>query len=107
MAIKESELTTYSTIATSDYVRSVTSSGASRKTLASDLAKTIVEQYISSDLAGSNRSIKSAIDSIGNDIDTINEDIDTITGDVSTINGNIEIDAEVIEIYEDLGWANS
>lgn len=86
MAIKESELTTYSAIGTSDYVRSVTSSGASRKTLASDLAKTIVEQYVSSELAGSNRSIKSAIDSIGDDI---------------------EIDAEVIETYEALGWTNS
>ena len=82
MAIKEYELTTYSAIGTSDYVRSVTSSGASRKTLASDLAKTIVEQYVSSELAGSNRSIKSAID-------------------------DTEIDAEVIETYEALGWTNS
>jgi hypothetical protein len=82
MAIKESELTTYSVIGTSDYVRSVTSSGASRKTLVSDLAKTLVEQYISSELAGSNRSIKSAID-------------------------DTEIDAEVIETYEALGWTNS
>lgn len=65
MAIRESLLNTISTIATSDFVRAVTSAGASSKVTVSNLAKAIIENYTGSSLAGSSQSLKNAIDSQG------------------------------------------
>ena len=64
MAIRESLLNTINSIATSDFVRAVTSAGASSKVTVSNLAKAIVENYTGSTLAGSAQSVKSAIDAI-------------------------------------------
>lgn len=68
MAIRESLLDALSSIATSDFVRSVTSAGASSKVTVSNLAKSIIENYTGSTLAGSSQSVKSAIDAIGADV---------------------------------------
>ena len=70
MAIRESLLDALSSIGTSDFVRSVTAAGASSKVTVSNLAKTIIENYTGSTLAGSSRSVKSAIDAINNAIPT-------------------------------------
>ena len=85
MAVREIELTSHAAIDTSDYVRTVTSLGASRKTLASDFAKMIVETY-TSDLGGSEKSLKDAITDLDDDT---------------------EIEEIVIEAYRALGWADS
>lgn len=63
MAIRESELSTLSSISTSDYVRSV-AGGASSKVKVSDLAKTTLEEYSGSKIAGANQSVKAAVDSL-------------------------------------------
>ena len=64
MAVRESLLNTINSIATSDFVRAVTSAGASSKVTVSNLAKAIVENYTGSTLAGSSQSVKSALDSL-------------------------------------------
>lgn len=64
MAIRESVLNTINSIATSDFVRAVTSAGASSKVTVSNLAKAIIENYSGSTLGGSSRSVKSAIDAL-------------------------------------------
>lgn len=46
MSIKESALTTITSIAQSDYVRAVTSAGGSRKLTVANLAKTVLEAYV-------------------------------------------------------------
>lgn len=64
MAIKESLLTVVNSISDSDFVRAVTSAGASRKLSVSNLAKHIVETYTGSTIAGSAQSVKSAVDAM-------------------------------------------
>ena len=64
MSIKESALTAITSIAQSDFIRAVTSAGASRRITLANLAKAIVESYTGSSLAGSSQSVKSAIDSL-------------------------------------------
>ena len=64
MSIKESALTAITSIAQSDFIRAVTSAGASRRITIANLAKAIIEQYTGSSLAGSSQSVKSAIDSL-------------------------------------------
>ena len=64
MSIKESALTAITAISNSDFVRAVTSAGASRRITVANLAKQIVEGYAGSSLAGSRQSVKSAIDSL-------------------------------------------
>ncbi len=64
MAIKESLLTVVNSIGDSDFVRAVTSAGASRKLSVSNLAKHIVETYTGSTIAGSAQSVKSAVDAV-------------------------------------------
>lgn len=69
MAIKESALSLITSIAQGDWVRAVTSAGASRRITFANLAKAIVESYTGSSLAGSNQSVKAAIDSLGGKTD--------------------------------------
>lgn len=64
MSIKESALTAITSISNSDFVRAVTSAGASRRITVSDLAKQIIEGYAGSTVAGSAQSVKSALDSL-------------------------------------------
>ena len=64
MAIKESALSLITSIAQGDWVRAVTSAGASRRVTVADLAKAIVETYTGSSLAGSAQSVKAALDSL-------------------------------------------
>ena len=64
MSIKESALTAITAISNSDFVRAVTSAGASRRITVANLAKQIIEGYAGSSLAGSSQSVKSAIDSL-------------------------------------------
>lgn len=64
MSIKESALSAITSISNSDFVRAVTSAGASRRITVSNLAKQIIEGYEGSTVAGSAQSIKSALDSL-------------------------------------------
>lgn len=68
MSIKESALTAITSIAQSDFIRAVTSAGASRRITLANLAKAIVESYTGSSLAGSSQSVKSAIDSLNSNM---------------------------------------
>lgn len=70
MAIKESALSLITSIAQGDWVRAVTSAGASRRVTVANLAKAIVESYTGSSLAGSSQSVKSAIDALNSKWDT-------------------------------------
>jgi len=70
MSIKESALTAITSIAQSDFVRAVTSAGASRRITVANLAKAIVESYTGSSLGGSSQSIKSVADSLKTNLDT-------------------------------------
>lgn len=79
MAIRESLLDALSSIATSDFVRSVTAAGASSKVTVSNLAKTIVENYTGSTLAGSSQSVKSAIDALDTSVDALDSTVDAIS----------------------------
>lgn len=71
MSIKESALTAITTIANSDFVRAVTSAGASRKITVANLAKQIIEGYAGSTVAGSAQSVKSALDSLNSKIGNV------------------------------------
>lgn len=60
----ESGLSAKSSLTTSDYIRVVGSDNVSYKQLVSDVAKKIIENYTGSSLAGSNQSVKSALDAL-------------------------------------------
>jgi len=64
MSIKESALNTIAALTNSDFVRMVTSAGASRKATLQSIASHIIETYAGSSLAGSNQSVKAAIDGL-------------------------------------------
>ena len=72
MGIKESALPQKSSVATDDFVRVVGNDSSSYKQLVSDVAKTIIENYTGSSLAGSSQSVKSALDAQKNAIDVLN-----------------------------------
>lgn len=61
---KEKNLTAVTSVAAADFLRVVTSAGASVKATASNLAKYIIETYNGSTVAGSAQSVKSALDSL-------------------------------------------
>ena len=65
MAEKIENTLTTSTPALTDYVRSVSSSGNSRKATIAALAELIIEDYEGSSLGGSSQSVKSALDTLG------------------------------------------
>ena len=83
MSIKESALSAITSIAQSDFIRTVTSLGASRNVTVANLAKAIVESYTGSTLAGSNQSVKAALDSLNSKIGTVttltaNDDLNSL-----------------------------
>lgn len=69
MGVKEKALTAASSIASGDFLRMVTSAGASRKIDYSKLAKAIVEEYNGSTVAGSAQTLKAALDSLNSNAD--------------------------------------
>lgn len=86
MSIKESALTAITSVAQSDFVRAVTSAGASRRVTVANLAKAIVESYTDSSLAGSSQSVKSALDSLNSNT---SRKARTITVSSSKINSTV------------------
>lgn len=68
---KEKNLTAVTSVAAADFLRVVTSAGASVKATAANLAKYIVETYNGSTVAGSAQSVKSALDSLNSKTPTI------------------------------------
>ena len=83
MAIKESALSAITVIETDDFLRTVTSAGASRNVTVSNLAKTVVESYTGSEISGSAQTIKAALDSLA-----------SVTG----------IDPAVTNLATEIGW---
>lgn len=71
MSIKESALNTIAELTNSDFVRMVTSAGASRKATLQSIASHIIETYAGSSLAGKSQSVKSAIDELNSTSVTI------------------------------------
>lgn len=67
MSIKESALNAITSITQRDFIRAVTSAGASRRVTVANLAKAIIESYTGSSLAGSNQSVKAAFDELNAD----------------------------------------
>lgn len=61
---KEKNLTAVTSVAAADFLRVVTSAGASVKATAANLAKYVIETYNGSSVAGSSQSVKSALDSL-------------------------------------------
>ena len=72
MAIKERLLSAITSVTNADFLRVVTSEGASRNATIANVAKQIVEGYSGSTIAGSAQSVKSAIDAQKNAIDSLN-----------------------------------
>ena len=70
MSIKESALSIVQSIADSDYLRAVTSLGASRRVQASNVGKYVVETYEGSELAGEAQSVQDAFTAVESDIST-------------------------------------
>ena len=61
---KERNLTNITSVAAADFLRIVTSAGASVKATAANFAKYVVEKYNGSTVAGSTQTLKSALDDI-------------------------------------------
>jgi len=91
MSIKESALTAITAISNSDFVRAVTSAGASRRITVANLAKQIIEGYSGSSLAGSNQSVKSALDALKPQSIVSDTDLNTMTtiGDYYCVSSSI------------------
>lgn len=64
MGIRESALSTLSALTNNDFIRMVSSAGASRKATLQAIAQHIIENYAGSSLAGSNQSVKAALDGL-------------------------------------------
>lgn len=84
MSIKESALNTITALTNSDFIRMVTSAGASRKATLQSIAQHIIESYAGSTLAGSQQSVKSALDALNSTLKH------TTVEAVSNASGNIE-----------------
>lgn len=82
MGIRESTLNTITALTNSDFVRMVTAAGASRKASLQSVAQHILETYTGTSLAGSNQSVKDAIDGLNSTFA-----IEDFTSDTVTIAG--------------------
>lgn len=82
---KEKNLTAVTSVAAADFLRVVTSAGASVKATAANLAKYVIETYNGSSVAGSSQSVKSALDSLNSNYTKASADT---TGKTFTIPNN-------------------
>lgn len=73
MGIRESALSTLSALTNNDFIRMVSSAGASRKATLQAIAQHIIETYAGSSLAGSNQSVKAAIDALNSNTVAISQ----------------------------------
>ena len=69
MGIRESALSTLSALTNNDFIRMVSSAGASRKATLQAIAQHIIEQYAGSSLLGKQQSVKSALDELNSTIE--------------------------------------
>lgn len=84
MGIRESALSTLSALTNNDFIRMVSSAGASRKATLQAIAQHIIETYAGSSLAGSNQSVKAAIDGLNSNLATTY--FAKVSGNISTSN---------------------
>ena len=113
MGVKEKALTAASSIASGDFLRMVTSAGASRKIDYSKLAKAIVEEYNGSTVAGSAQTLKAALDSLNSKMAYVGSGITSLDdipicaiGNVGIFNSSIR-PASGIEAYTVVAFGSS
>lgn len=87
MGIRESALSTLSALTNNDFIRMVSSAGASRKATLQAIAQHIIETYAGSSLAGSNQSVKAAIDGLNSNLTGSIKRITVTVGDVTIGSG--------------------
>jgi hypothetical protein len=75
---KEKNLAAVTSVAAADFLRIVTSAGASVKATAANLAKYVIETYNGSSVAGSSQSVKDALDSLNSKSDVPTSSVGTI-----------------------------
>ena len=71
--VYEKNLNSKASLTVNDYIRVVGSDNVSYKQLVSDVANKIITTYTGASLAGSNQSVKSALDSLNSNINNIHE----------------------------------
>ena len=85
MGIRESALSTLSALTNNDFIRMVSSAGASRKATLQSIAQHIIEQYAGSSLLGKQQSVKSALDELNSTL-TAKDITNSLSSSVATIN---------------------
>ena len=75
MSIKESALTAIQTIADTDFIRAVTSLGASRKVLASDVGKYVLEDYAETELNETQQTVQDAFTEVYESMSETNNEL--------------------------------
>lgn len=86
MGIRESALSTLSALTNNDFIRMVSSAGASRKATLQAIAQHIIENYAGSSLAGSNQSVKAAIDGLNSNLTFVKNNQDGMFGQLANKN---------------------
>lgn len=85
--VYEKNLESKSSLTVNDYIRVVGSDNVSYKQLVSDVANKIITTYTGASLAGSNQSVKSALDSLNSNLNQYVRVI-SANGQTGTINAN-------------------
>ena len=103
MGIRESLLNTITPVGNSDFVRIVTSAGASNKAKVSALAKTTLEEYSDTLIAGAKQSVKSAIDTLTERLSAVEgeaaEEISSAKGRLLAVEGEVDVlDARITSL---------
>lgn len=88
---KEKNLTAVTSVAAADFLRVVTSAGASAKATAANLAKYVIETYNGSSVAGSSQSVKNALDSLNSKTTDEVSKISSISGGTLDSNALIKV----------------
>lgn len=88
MSIKESALNTITALTNSDFVRMVTSAGASRKATLQNIAQHVIESYTGSSLAGKNQSVKAALDGLNSTLGASDRGTAEYVENAQTANSN-------------------
>lgn len=101
----EKDLGRKSSLSVNDFIRIVGTDNASYKQLISDVAKAIIENYSGSNVAGSNQSVKAALDSLNSNVvysgTTSFAAIDPVHPNVATQLGGM-LDAKVVPVVSSL-----
>lgn len=98
----ENTLPAQESITMDDFVRMLDAAGVSYKNPIDDVAKAFIETYAGSELAGSNVSVKSAIDTLKSLNTSLTSTVSGHTTSISGIESRICTDAELTALEEAL-----